>query len=555
MTNSISRSLLASLAQTFTVSAPAGVSGIFVPSVDLFFQSASKSFGVTVSIVSLTNGIPDISMPVQGASATLLASQVLTSQTGQVATNFVFPQLVFLQSDTTYALLVTGLGATPDYNLWTALSGDTDIATGISISSIPASGIMYYAKNSSTWSQITGESLKYSIYRCKFNYASTASVALAKSNTEILVLQNNQFAAGVTNLIAGDEVWGLTVDSANNTIADQSIYAKVYKYDGSNNLLYCQDSTGKFTPNTRIQIVRADFEGTLDGHEKLIVLSTVAGPYDPPIDGIVPKIGGVTDSSTGIAFSYRGTVKAGNGAYTLESSYQTIPLHNEKEFTDSTRYFLSRTDERVYLAGNSSINIVATMTSNSDFMSPTIDITEHGTIGYNNQINNLIAGEQGDYGQGYTRYIGETVTLAEGMDAETLDVYLNTYKPVGTETYVYAKIWNSQDPNKFDSNPWTRLVQVTNIGTASDPNNTNDYREYEYQFPNAMFDVSDPNYTSMMAWQPLNAGVAQTVQYQSNTGTYYGFKSFAIKVVMASTSNSSFEYPRLTAVRAIALML
>lgn len=552
---SITQTASASLAQTFTVSAPSGVSGIYVPSVDLFFQSASKSFGVTLSIVGLTNGLPDVSMLVPGATATLLASQVTTSVDGSVATNFAFSQLVFLQSNTTYAILVTGLGATPDYKLWTALSGDVDITTGIAIASIPASGTLYYAKNSTVWAQIAGESLKYSVYRCKFNYGAPATAVLMKSNTEILILQNNQFAVGVTSLIAGDEVWGLVTDSSNNTIVDPTTYAKVYKYDPTNMLLYCQDSTGNFKANTNIQIVRADFEGSLNGHEQLILLSQVKGLYDPPIDGIIPKIGGVTDSSTGIAFTYQGTVKAGNGAYTIESTAQTIPLHNEKEFLDNTRYFLSRTDERVYLAGNSSINISATMSSNNDFMSPIIDVTEHGAIGYNNQINNLITGEQGAYGKGLTRYIGKTVTLAEGMDAETLDVYLNAYKPAGTELYAYAKIWNSQDPNQFDDGTWTRLVQVTNVGTTSDPNNTDDYREYEYQFPNAIFDSTDPNYSATMAWQPLNAGVAQTVQYQSTTGTYYGFKSFAIKVVLASTSNTSFEYPRLTAVRAIALML
>lgn len=556
MTTNTSASVAnAALAQTFLVTVPAGLSGMYVPSIDLFFSSVSSSFGVELSIVNLTNGLPDVTLPVAGAQVSLDAGYTVASTNGSVATNFPFPRLVFLQSGTQYALIVRGLGATPDYQLWTALAGDTDIVSGVKIANVPGNGTLYYAKSSSSWAAITGEDLKYAIYRCQFNYNATSYAGLTKTVTEIISMASTQYASGFIDIQPGDELWGLVKDGSGNITANTSVHAKVGHFDYQNELIYCHTSTGNLSPNTFFQVVRAPIEGKITGVEQLLATATIADIKSVAADGIVAKIGSPSDSSVGISFSYRGTVKQANGAYTLEPNFNAIPIQVEKEFTDATRYFLSRSDEIAYLAGNSSIHIRAGMTSNTDFISPMLDLKEHSVIGYGNQVNNNISGEQGDLGNSLTRYISKTVTLAEGMDAETLTVWIDAYKPATTEVYIYAKIWNSEDPNTFDSNPWTRMVQTSNLGVYSDSNNVEDYVEFEYQFPNAIYANTDPNYSSVMAWQPSYAGVAQTVQYQSNTGTYYGFKSFAVKAVLAVDGTDTFEYPRLTDVRAIALLL
>src|SRR5574337_198309 len=146
MATAVVGSSSASLAQTFSVYAPSGISGIYVRDIDLFFQSVSSIFGVSLVITGLTNGLPDMGKVVPGATITLPAGTPTASSDGSVATRFSFGQLIFLQSDTTYALVVRTLGAAPDYKIWTAKAGDVDLGTGMTVSSNPASGYCSHSK-------------------------------------------------------------------------------------------------------------------------------------------------------------------------------------------------------------------------------------------------------------------------------------------------------------------------------------------------------------------------------------------------------------------------
>lgn len=534
----------ASIAQTFTVSAPNGISGIYVRDIALFFSSVSSSFGVELQLVNLTRGLPDVSNPVLGASCRLLPSSVVASNTGTAQTVFSFNRLVFLQSDTTYAMVIKPLGATPDYEIWTAAAGDVDINTGSVVSANPASGSLYYAKNSNVWSEIPNEDLKYIIYRAQFNINNAAYAGLVKGNTEIFVLSNTSFLSGPVDIVAGDEVWGLTSNSQANTL----VYAKVNKYDVTNQMMYCYNSTGNFANGQQIQVVRSSTERSLVG-AYLQAISTISKVYDVRADGLIAKIGSPTDSLTGVSYQFLGVTKPNGTTPVLDSTWTTIPIQTEQHFTDATHFALSKSNEVSALGANSSTQLRVNMSSNTDYLSPIVDTKEHSLIVYSNQINSNTSGEYGDLGAALTRYISETIVLAEGMDAETMNVWIDAYKPVGTEVYVYAKIWNSEDPTSFDSELWTQLKQISNIGVFSDPKDTEDYREYAYTFDNAT-----PSMTGI-AWQPLNAGVPQTVQYQNGNGLFVGYKAFAIKIILAVDGTNTNLVPLLNDVRALALQL
>lgn len=534
----------ASIAQTFTVSAPNGISGIYVKDIALFFSRASSSFGVELQLVNLNKGLPDVSNPVPGASCRLLPGSVIASSTGSAQTVFSFNRLVFLQSNTTYAMVIKPLGATPDYEIWTAVAGDVDLNTGSVVASNPASGSLYYAKNSNVWSEIPNEDLKYVIYRAKFNINTPAYAGLVKGNTEIFILSNTNFLSGPVDIVAGDEVWGLTSDNQANT----QVYAKVNKYDVTNQMLYCYNSTGNFANGQQIQIVRSSAEKSLNG-AFLQAISNIRTIYDVRADGLTAKIGSPSDSLTGISYQFLGTTKPNGVTPVLDGSWTTIPVQTEHQFTDATHFALSKSNEVAGLGANSSTQLRITMSSNTDYLSPVVDTKEHSLIVYSNQINSNTAGEYGDLGAALTRYIGETIVLTEGMDAETLKVWIDAYRPVGTQVYVYAKIWNSEDPTPFDSELWTELVQTSGVGVYSDPKDTEDYREYSYTFGNISPSLSG------IAWQPLNAGTPQAVQYQNSNGLFVNFKAFAIKVVLAVTGTNTNLVPRLNDIRAIAMQL
>lgn len=534
----------ASIAQTFTVSAPANISGIYVRDIALFFSKSSSSFGVELQLVNLNKGLPDVSNPVSGASCRLLPINVVTSNNGTAQTVFSFNRLVFLQSNTTYAMVIKPLGATPDYEIWTAAAGDIDISTGSVVASNPASGSLYYAKNSNVWSEIPNEDLKYIIYRAQFNIANTSYAGLIKGNTEIFVLSNTNFLSGPIDIVAGDEVWGLT----SNSQANLQMYAKVNKYDITNQMLYCYNSTGNFSNGQSIQIVRSSNEKSLTG-AYLQALSSIQKVYDVRADGLTAKIGSPSDSMTGISFQFLGVTKPNGVTPVLDNSWTTVPVQTEQQFTDATHFVLSKSNEVTALGANSSTQLRVNMSSSTDYLSPIVDTKEHSLIVYSNQINSNTSGEYGNLGAALTRYISETIVLAEGMDAETLNVWIDAYKPVGTEVYVYAKIWNSEDPTSFDSELWTQLVQNSNIGVYSDPKDTEDYREYSYTFGNVTPSMNG------IAWQPLNAGVPQIVQYQNSNGLFVGYKAYALKVILAVDGTNTNLVPLLNDIRSIAQML
>jgi len=534
----------ASIAQTFTISTPAGISGIYIRDIALFFSAVSSSFGVQLQLVNLNKGLPDVSNPVLGATCRLQPSQVTASSNGTAQTVFSFNRLVFLQSNTSYAMVIKPLGATPDYQIWTAAAGDVDISTGSLVASNPASGSLYYAKNSSVWSEIPNEDLKYIVYRAQFNIANTAYAGLVKSNTEILVLSNTNFLSGPVDIVAGDEVYGLAAGNLANT----SIYAKISKYDIANRLLYCYNSTGNFANGQTVQIVRAPVEGSLN-NAYLQALSTIQSVYDVRTDGLTAKIGSPTDSMTGISYQFLGTTKPNGTTPVLDSAWTTVPIQTEYQFVDATHYALSKSNEVASLGSSSSTQLRVNMSSNTDYLSPIVDTKEHSLIVYSNQINANTAGEYGDLGDALTRYISETIVLAEGMDAETLNVWIDAYKPAGTEVYAYAKIWNAEDPTSFDSELWTQLVQTSNLGVYSDPKNTEDYREYAFTF-----DTATPTMNGI-AWQPVSNGAPQSVQYQNANGLFVGFKAFAVKIILAVDGTNTNLVPRLNDVRALALTL
>jgi len=142
--------------------------------------------------------------------------------------------------------------------------------------------------------------------------------------------------------------------------------------------------------------------------------------------------------------------------------------------------------------------------------------------------------------EGTAKYISKTITLADNLDAEDLNVYLTAYRPPGTTIDVYAKFLAEDDPEGFDSKVWSQMT-----GKASNPisQNTNrfDYKEHEFNLQ------STPRVTN--AAYLNSSGV---IQYVNSAGTTFNdFKYFAIKVVF--WGDGHHRVPRLADIRAIAL--
>jgi len=143
-------------------------------------------------------------------------------------------------------------------------------------------------------------------------------------------------------------------------------------------------------------------------------------------------------------------------------------------------------------------------------------------------------------GEGLAKYISKTITLADNLDAEDLNVYLTAYRPPGTTIDVYAKFLAEDDPENFDSKVWSQMT-----GKASNPFSQNinrfDYKEHEFNLRSTAR-VTNAAYLN-------SSGV---IEYVNSAGTTFNdFKYFAIKVVF--WGNGHHRVPRLADIRAIAL--
>lgn len=540
------------LTQIFKVSVPEGVSGMYATSLDLFFRKKSKSFGVEVCIVEVTDGQPDPKKVLPNCLVIMAPESINVSETGTVATNFKFDQPTFLSADQRYAFVVRALGGSPDYELWTGINGSYDVSTGKAISSNPLSESAYFSKTTSDWAEIPNEDLKYKLYRAKFNINQDSRVVLKKKANEILQLKNVLYSSGNPEIAPGDEIY---VRDANG-LRDPSKYAKVLSYDSVNNMMFLTDSTGQFTKDAVVVIVRSDTEGAVKPDSAFvgqIASAEINNMLDFPAHAVVPKLGDQTNTLGTMNLQFRGTIKRGFPLISVkessEADWKAIANQQESEFTDTARYILSRSTEVSELQGNSSVEIRGTLSSNNDFISPVLNMKESSIIAIKNLVNANTSGEEGDYGSAQTKYISKIVTLADGQEAEDLKVYITAYKPPRTVIQVYAKVWNAEDSEEFDLKKWTLLDQVTEPTLFSDPKNVDDYREYEFDIPNA------PPVPGA-AWSPLITDplYGDPIQYIGPNGTYIGFKKFSIKVVMAVQNDSdAYLYPRLSDVRAIAL--
>jgi len=171
------------LAQTFLIDK---VGGIFLTSCDLFFESKDDTLPVTVEIREVSNGFPGARV-VPFSRVVKDPVDVTIDVTAQVATNFKFNSLVYLQANLEYCIVV--IANVPTYKVWIARLGETQIqstlaqaqtggtstsATNVlfserTVSKQPAIGVLFKGHNNRTWAPSLTEDLKFNLYRAEFS--------------------------------------------------------------------------------------------------------------------------------------------------------------------------------------------------------------------------------------------------------------------------------------------------------------------------------------------------------------------------------------------------
>lgn len=566
------------LGQTFYVSVPGNVEGIFASKIDLYFQSKHATYGAIVEIRETDNLTGYITNKILPYSRVRIPSSAINvSSDGTTATTVNFGCPIFLLNDTNYAIVIKPEANNQDTALWVAKLGQDDLNTGARVQKQPYTGVLFVSSNNRTWNAIQDEDIKFTLYRASFStnvtgdlrmtnedvdYFNIANVSSAFSRMSEVIhgesrltlssitggsIANGYSLVGTTsgangvvvsssgavyrlkqvtldNKFASSE--SVTVNYANGTstgitatvdsIAKASGRVEFYtSYDSSNTVVYLANSTGDF-------IVGEELRGQTSNN-----YATIESINDMPYSLIDIESSFLRFNNTEIDWFAKTTA-----ADTLASAFSSIIINDNNDFTQE-KEIRSRSNE----SGTKSLQLKTTMSTLSDFVSPVVDINRSHNIFIYNLINNDTTDETNvNGGNAKTRYITQTVTLAEDQDAEDLIVRLTAYKPAASDVKVYYKILNAEDADTLTEDiSWVEMSQSTKTSVFSNSANKDDFIEFEYAIPTA-------NLT----------GANEEVQYTNSEGVVFtGFKYFKLKVVLLSTSTT--EIPRLRDLRCIAL--
>ena len=196
------------LAQTFTVN---DTSGVFITSVDCFFQTKDDELPVTLQIRTVETGLPT-SKILPFSVVVKDPSEISVSEDASAATTFTFESPIYLTGETRFALVL--ISASENYHVWISRMGEIDISTAglpdeqqVIISQQPYLGSLFKSQNGVTWDPSQFEDLKFTIRKAVFNTSPGVgrffSPELKEGNDQIITLPENSIQSLSKKAIIG----------------------------------------------------------------------------------------------------------------------------------------------------------------------------------------------------------------------------------------------------------------------------------------------------------------------------------------------------------------
>lgn len=545
----MSSSTIDPVAQTFIIDGQNFPSGAFLSSVNLFFRTKpSTSIPVRICILPTLNGYPS-GQPLDYSIVSLPATSVNVSEAPHYLnpntyTNFAFSSPVYINPDQLYAIVVQS--SSNEYTLWCSQQGDTALlstskalptdvnpSSPTKIVTTPYVGDLFESQNGLTWTADLLKDLMFTINRCKFDTNSSPSMSFVVPAG----LPQRRKIESDTALATANSVY----DAFNLSTTDLTPpgTALTYQYlttlssgsaDGPYNVV-----PGKYgTPKSQ-DIDLNDNKGSRilnytanDSFKLQVTLSTENDAVSPVIaeDGlnlwtIRYRINnmGISNDDIFLISGGRGYLANANGTI----SYPQITV-SPPDVSGGEQAYVSAD----IVSGNI-VSVYVTSEGSGYLKTPTITISNTSNV----VANVIVAGETSPSGgNGRSRYVTQTVTLAEGSDSGDLRVFTSAYRPPNSDIHVYYKIVARDDTQKIEQGDWKLMTITSGAGRYS----TSFSDIVEYEFSPGTLNVAD-----------------EFVSYTSKTTglSYTSFYQFMIKIVLSS-SDSTFA-PFLEDIRAIAL--
>jgi hypothetical protein len=561
---------------------------LYATKMDLYFETKSDTLGFTLYIPEVENGVISSNV-VPGSSVHINASSVNASATGGSATTVTFPSPIPLLVGREYAFVVKPDGNNPDYRIWVSKTGESDVLTSKKITQDTNEGTLFTSTNARSWTAYQDENIKYTLHRASYTasdgyidftnkdseYLSVGSVSGTFDNDEYVFVNTAVISAQTISMTAGSttitgtstaftsyfSVGNHIVVKANTTVFDvleiasitnnttmvvtdipkytnnastffKSVVGNVTLFDSNDPaILYLDNSTAA---NSTIKFATGN---VLIG-ENSGAQATITSVDNKNVSYMAPNIYRTNTTQTKTLLTGRQLFRNDTNASYVKAN---IPFNNFTYLNGPSTVIKSRSNELTDNAGAKSFVLRTTLRNTSGatprYSSPIVDIDIASVKISEYIVNNLLTQEHTNDGNASSKYITKTITLADGLDAEDLRVYLTAYRPPGTNIELYGKFLSNEDSDSFDSKPWTKLDSSAS-NPLSQNNNRFDYKEHEFSMPTAV--VNGGAF--------LNSGA---FKYTSGTFVAEDFKYFAIKIVLRSYSHH--RVPRVSDIRAIAL--
>lgn len=497
------------LAQSFFIEEKQFPRGMFLHSIDLYFKQKAETGAVRIAIHKMENGFPSDDR-IAGGKAVVKSGfmdnvPIETDFKGSGAVtpspkrvNFKLRAPVYLEPGE-YCFIVKA--SSKDYELYFAEKGKNDITTGTAIAKQPYIGTCFRSQSGTTWNPFLFEDLMFRINRSVF--FNTGTVTLS-SEQQIDFTYYDKYIFKVKEVVpSGTSITYEFKDTTNGSLATD--WQELAKNEPT---VY---------PTVDGTYVRREI-GQANGAIKIrATLSTEDDAVSPIIDlqRLGMKIVDININNGGIYDRNLKLVNKGSGYTSAPTVTISDPGGNGETAT-----------VEVDINPNGEVDDYRIISPGSGYYStPTVTVTGGGGSGAEFEV---ITEESPTDGNAETRYLTKQVTLAEGFDAGDIKVFMDIYRPQGTDIYVYYKVLNSNDPTLFENRPW---ILMTRQGKNIISRDQNDFYEIEY----AADDVDG------------------RIKYNKNDDEqqFRTFKHFAIKIVLISDQNNL--WPRIRNFRAMAL--
>jgi hypothetical protein len=523
---------------------PSNSESAYLTSINLYFSERDPIQGVTVEIRETDNGSPAATV-LPFSRVHLEPGEVTTSTNGRGVTNVAFTSPVFVEADKEYCVVILPDGNSPNYSVFTAKAGQNELNNSSrQINQDWGKGTMFLSTNNRTWTEFLDEDMKFEVLVAVFE-SKVGQVKLVNEDYEWLkasaagvtnffrggqeVYKDVANATGTVSFAVGSSVvTGSGTSFTTSVVAGDSIVLKSNAFadvvtvksvssdtrmvlenrpafSGSGNN-YVTTLTGTFVsldePTGTVLINDSTSKsGSVfaDGDSIVGAVATVAEGAAPSFvigtDGVVdtsisyfePQLYRNTPSGTTVV--PRIEAKR-SGFYANGSINDSLGVSDSERFRFNDRNYpaekikvMSKSNEITNNAGNKSLTVLQTMSADRVALSPSIDLQSQSLVVYENIINNDVTNEYlGITGSADAKYISRTVTLAEGLDAEDIKVFVNAWKPAGTDVKVYAKVLNQADTTSFADSHWSELQAVKNNSKSSSSVDRRDVVEYSYEF-------------------------------------------------------------------------